>query len=354
MTDSWQDSYLTIGNVSLNASILLSACQQLHTTPPSGFDQCYAYIQGRDNFTMSKSPEAIACNTSPYGDVWAVDYQTMSCCSADGRYFATTGQISTFDFTYNDPSIEISPVLKKKQCNGYARALTALPCSPHQGKYIVNGAFKVCRSSCDYVYEACGNPGDTLSDAGATWTDGTSLCQAAWGHFSNSNDGTNCAFPDSPFCNVAIDIIDDVATYPHDDCLSFIRPNFDLTSDPNYDYVSNAYCAITNDPNVDANNLCADIENTMARRRRRLSTDTCGNIPMYARDSESRQFAINNGCFNNDNNNDSNNDNDNNDDNTDNNNDNDNDNNNDNDDSSNYITPILSTLASLIIFVIFY
>eukprot|EP01084_Bolivina_argentea_P119310 211558_1 len=294
--DVWADTYFS----NANATLALQMCEA-NAQPLSSFPACFVYIRNSGSpdpgvtnedtppaYSLSANPEAIPCGND-FGDIWAPDYQLASCCSGDGRYFVMTGQIGAFDLGYatTDPDAH---------CLGYATALTASICSPYQGKYIRDNTLFVCKSACDTIYDYCGAPGENFPEEG-TYTDGTTLCEELWGGFGFDMSSGNCGRPDGPFCkeNIGISVVEN-----NGNCLSFVRPNFDLSSATEYDYQQNKYCPTSNDPNIDNDHPCNDIINALNQGnqgRRLSSTDKCGSIPMYARDEKSREIAIKQGCF---------------------------------------------------------
>ena len=108
-------------------------------------------------------------------------YKDSSCCSDDGVYFVETGQSGGFDFSYEnaDPG---------SWCSFYAHEMSGLVCDPNQGKYVTDNTLKICESSCQLLFGACGLPGRNFP-SWAKYNDAISLCEQSWGGFSSSLDG---------------------------------------------------------------------------------------------------------------------------------------------------------------------
>lgn len=140
---------------------------------------CHGYITGRESFIPEARPQPIPCGTSQFGDSVFPSFTDLSCCSGDGRYFVWTGQTGGFVGTYAD-------TLSEPACYAFAEALTMVLCDPRQGDFIdTKNVLRICRSSCDMVFDVCGPPGDNFPE----WTgyaDGTSLCYGLFGGFGSS------------------------------------------------------------------------------------------------------------------------------------------------------------------------
>ena len=297
--DEWQQNYLS----NVNKTRSLEMCEK-NNQPLTSFPRCATFVAGYQNFsTNDRYPEAIACG-HPYGDAWAPAYQPASCCDGLGRYFVATGQTGALDFGFASPN-------PSALCQGYARAMTAIVCSPYQGDFVRNNTLYVCKDSCDALLDACGPPGVNLPEW-AVYDDAESLCKAAWGGFGTScgryvefcpvdslyvHCSSDVYRPGNGFCGIGMKL--EVA---EEDCLAMIRPNLDLSEAAEYDYAENKYCPTT-DGNVDVSHPCRDVEDALEReqadnssRRLLAEEDTC-HIPMFARDEASRRIAIENGCF---------------------------------------------------------
>ena len=108
-------------------------------------------------------------------------YKDLSCCSDDGVYFVETGQSGGFDFGYENAD-------NNPWCTFYAQEMSGLVCDPNQGKYVTDNTLKICESSCQLLFGACGLPGINFP-SWAKYNDAISLCEQSWGGFSSSIDG---------------------------------------------------------------------------------------------------------------------------------------------------------------------
>jgi hypothetical protein len=140
---------------------------------------CHGYITGRDSFSPGRQPQPIPCGTSRFGDSVFPSFKDLACCSGDGRAIVESGQIGGFDAGYAN-------VVTERACYSFAEALSMVLCDPRQGDFIdTKNVLRICRSSCDMVFDACGLPGDNFPE----WTgynDGTSLCYELFGGFGSS------------------------------------------------------------------------------------------------------------------------------------------------------------------------
>ena len=145
-----------------------------------GVSFCHGYITGSDSFSFLREPQAIPCGTSRFGDAVFPSFQDSSCCSGDGRYFVESGQIGGFDAGY-------AGVMVEPACYAFAEALSMTLCDPRQGDFIDrNAVLRICQSSCDMVFDACGLPGVNFPEF-TTYNDGTSLCYELFGGFGSSS-----------------------------------------------------------------------------------------------------------------------------------------------------------------------
>ena len=138
---------------------------------------CHGYITGRESFIPEAPPQPIPCGSSQFGDSLFPSFADLSCCSGDGRYFVWTGQTGGF-LPY--PSTEPA-------CYAFAEALSMVLCDPRQGDFIdTKNVLRLCRFSCDMVFDACGLPGANFPER-TGYTDGTSLCYDLFGGFGSSS-----------------------------------------------------------------------------------------------------------------------------------------------------------------------
>jgi hypothetical protein len=141
-------------------------------------------------------------------------------------------QVGGFDIWYKNDIIVPDATQHDYACVAYTEALRSILCDPRQ--YLMlrrtqNQTFlRICQSSCDAVFDKCGLPGINYPSH-ANYTDGTSLCLAAWGGWNT----TPCQANDQQWPCHAIDgleIINDVDDNDNDNnapCLSIIYPTAD-------------------------------------------------------------------------------------------------------------------------------
>jgi hypothetical protein len=175
---------------------------------------CHGYITGSDTFSPLREPQPIPCG-GQFGDSVFPSFQDLSCCSGEGRYFVESGQIGGFDAGYTRD-------LSEPACYSYAEALSMVLCDPRQGQFITTNknpnVLRICRSSCDTVFDVCGLPGENFPEW-TGYTDGTSLCYELFGGFGSSpcesrNEGYVCQ------SGLTIEVITD-----DQDCLDIIVPS---------------------------------------------------------------------------------------------------------------------------------
>lgn len=182
---------------------------------------CYAYITGQNTFEVGLPPQPVECGTNRFDrNKWIAPsfFQQNSCCDSTGNYFVGNGEVGGFEagFEVSDPD---------ETCFAYAHAMKFLLCDPDQGKFVVrrdgeedSAQLRVCRSSCDALFQSCGSPGENFFNE-AEYHDGTSLCHALWGGFGDSPcEGQPEGFVCS--ANLTISVEDE-------DCLSLVEPTSD-------------------------------------------------------------------------------------------------------------------------------
>ena len=174
---------------------------------------CHGYITGRESYIPEAPPQPIPCGTSQFGDALFPSFADLSCCSGDGRYFVWTGQTGGF----------LPYPLTEPACYAFAEALSMVLCDPRQGDFIdTKNVLRICRSSCDMVFDACGLPGANFPEW-AGFNDGTSLCYDLFGGFESSSpcDGRNKGYVCKSGLTIAV-VSDD------QNCLDIVVPtNYD-------------------------------------------------------------------------------------------------------------------------------
>jgi hypothetical protein len=164
----------------------IGGCDQCPPMPPTPTPNepdavsglCHGYITGPDYYFAQFPPESIPCG-GHFGDSFFPSFQDLSCCSADGRHVVKTGQIGGFDagYTYD---------VTEPKCYNFVEALSMVLCDPRQGDFIddTTNVLRICRSSCDMVFDICGLPGANFPEW-TEYTDGTSLCYEMFGGFGD-------------------------------------------------------------------------------------------------------------------------------------------------------------------------
>ena len=119
-----------------------------------------------------------------------------------------------------DGSSSISPT-----CMAHAEAFSSIICSPNQGTYIESGSIRVCYSTCEKLFQACGMPGE-IFPAYADYTDPTGFCKEFWSGFGEvypqgSDYGDPCTIDHHDFACKA-GIFDVGVVYNSSDCLDII------------------------------------------------------------------------------------------------------------------------------------
>ena len=167
--------------------------EKFNVCDPTSADQvCHFYIE-YDDYLPFENPKRMSCERSTGEQDASYSYFWSSCCSNNG-YFSTSITSGGFQlrgwFEVND-----------QICEDYSWEMSTLLCSPDQGKYIEDNTLRVCLSSCQALFDACGLPGVNFP-SWAEYTDATSLCYAAWGGFYY--DSPCESNPESPLCQNGI------------------------------------------------------------------------------------------------------------------------------------------------------
>jgi len=151
-------------------------------------------------------------------------------------------------------------------CTSLWRAFNAFPCSPQQGNFVSNGEFRVCRTACERLFNACGPPThrggmyvqspfnvDTSTFAG-DYSTPEGLCIAMW------NPATLSVWA---LDNITLRVVEDDSPAG---CVGFDRSigNFDFdTQNMVFDYEAirggDGYCS-TDDPLYNPAAPCADLQ----------------------------------------------------------------------------------------------
>lgn len=149
---------------------------------------CPAFVQGVDSIEPGGRARPIGCEKDGgYGLGTSRAYNDLSCCSSDAVYLMNRRQW-TDGFWFGAPIGAIPG--RASLCGLYAQAMAFTICDPNLGDYVRNHTLRVCSSSCEALYEACGPPGDGLP-ASLGYADAAGLCAEAWG-------GTGAPASDSP------------------------------------------------------------------------------------------------------------------------------------------------------------
>lgn len=228
-----------------------------------GNPHCPAYTQGRYQYTPNIGPHPISCSNRSFYKWGPPEHEANACCSDEGRVAVQLAQVGGFDIYYKHGSADSTATATQRgssssssigdmtttqqqqqlllqqqeavvldyRCVAYTEALRAVLCDPRQ--YLMvhrkqnRTRLRVCQSSCNAVFQNCGLPGVNYPSF-ANYTDGTSLCEAAWGGWNT----TPCQANDQQWaCRVldGLEIVNDVdkndnSTDSDLPCLSIIYP----------------------------------------------------------------------------------------------------------------------------------
>lgn len=167
-------------------------------------NHCPAYIEGQYQYTTDTGPFPIPCTNRTFYQWGPPEHQDLACCNEDGRVAVQLAQVGGFDILYNNNTVVPDATNHDYQCVAYTEALRAILCDPRQ--YLMlhriqnQTLLRICQSSCDAVFDKCGLPGVNYPVT-ANYTDGTSLCFAAWGGWNT----TPCQANDQQWPCQAID-----------------------------------------------------------------------------------------------------------------------------------------------------
>lgn len=151
---------------------------------------CRGYIETQFEYSNLTGPHPIWCDNQTFSRWGPPEHQASACCTDEGRYRVQLAETGGFDILYKGN--QASGVGVPYRCIAYTEALRATLCDPLQGANVVvtpetgDSYFRICKSSCDAVFIECGLPGVNYPDA-AQYTDGTSMCYAAWGGWDSGS-----------------------------------------------------------------------------------------------------------------------------------------------------------------------
>jgi len=129
--------------------------------------------------------------------------ECQKCCSYSANEMILDGHGGGFQVQYAVPLARGEPSQSEAAatCYAFVDALHDTICSPYQGSYIRDNAFRVSQESCDLVYQRC-VPTGIVSPGFAS--NGTAFCRNAWGDpCSKSSNGYPCR------AGLAIEVVDD-------------------------------------------------------------------------------------------------------------------------------------------------
>jgi len=148
--------------------------------PPPTTSVCFGYIRGQNDFDKQWPQQNLkSCRTDDYEFSPAV-YRDLSCCTEDGIN-SINGYYSMFD------ADSFSDSTSGGNCRAYNEMMELMICDPDQGSYVEQGnvseegenILRVCLSTCQKWFDACGLPGENLSEY-FTYTDAQSMCEELW------------------------------------------------------------------------------------------------------------------------------------------------------------------------------
>ena len=222
---------------------------------PSETRACASYFDTVNTFLLEHPPGPINCANQTYPRWGPPEHQELSCCSDEARFASQSLRLGGFEIIYknqreltSNDEIDIDTIRTNRsplkpedaECHAYTDALRATLCDPRQGGYIVTVAgdkentttgtddvsmmfMLICQSSCDAVFDACGEPGVNYPPD-LSYTDGTSMCYEAWGggwYSDDPCDKNGHQFPCKH--NLRLHVVDDV-TDKNAFCLPIVVP----------------------------------------------------------------------------------------------------------------------------------
>jgi hypothetical protein len=217
----FQRCFLSLSTISAQQETLLNLTLN-GTVPQPGTpaEPCSGYLVNLTDWVNETGPFPIFCENQTYVAWGPPEHQDSSCCADEGRFVVQNSVVGGFDIAYKTGLMNLDGI--HYECVAYTEALRAVLCDPRQGDNVrlaednVTTLLRICRSSCDAVYEKCGPPGVNYP-ADLTYTNGRTLCREAWGGWYTSPCEQNpTQFPCQGLTTV--EIVDG------DDCLPIIYP----------------------------------------------------------------------------------------------------------------------------------
>ena len=155
-----------------------------------------------------------------------------------------------------------------RKCHAITKAFSAFSCSGSQEDFVSDGKFRVCRSACDALFDACGLPthrGGIFTAADfdketatfkGDYEDAASMCAAMWNPHESSIWEAE---------GIELEVVDD-AEEGHEGCVALEREVHDLRYDTtnmifNYEIIRSGegFCS-TEDPLYDKELPCEDLQ----------------------------------------------------------------------------------------------
>eukprot|EP00978_Attheya_sp_CCMP212_P047098 scaffold421226_cov55-Attheya_sp.AAC.2 len=158
------------------------------------YSECFRYITTAPSSPTELGtvfPKPVQCRiTSIFNFYGPLEHQALSCCDRSGHTNVQQGLVGGFDTGVFQFSSLINATDSDVKCAAYSSALSLTLCDPRQGEFIRkttnettgqdSHVLRVCASSCDAVYQACGPPGNIFPE-NRSFVDGASTCQDLWG-----------------------------------------------------------------------------------------------------------------------------------------------------------------------------
>jgi hypothetical protein len=158
------------------------------------YSECFRFITTAASSSTELGtvfPKPVQCSsTSIFNFYGPLEHQALSCCDRSGHTNVQQGLVGGFDTGMFQFSSLINATDPDLECAAYSSALSLTLCDPRQGQFIRKTTnettgqdslvLRVCASSCDAVYQACGPPGN-IFPGNRSFVDGASTCQGMWG-----------------------------------------------------------------------------------------------------------------------------------------------------------------------------
>jgi len=193
-----------------------------------------------------------------------------------------------------------------KKCHAVTKAFSAFACSPRQADFISGGKFRVCKSACAALFDACGLPthrggiftaSDFLADTAAfegDYTDAVSMCENMWKPHEDSIWSEE---------GIGIEVVDDEVE-GHEGCVALEREIYELKWDSQnlifpYNTIRSGegYCSLE-DPLYNHYRPCQDLQealdsvNVEVLGGRRLTVAQGGRAMYSIGELERAQFVL--------------------------------------------------------------